>query len=191
MGSKLPFLVPQTVERAIGGQTLKFYPISVKAIFKLAVLAKPISQAFSVLFGGEDQPNKITQRPIPGMKDPDGRLVFEITSEAVPADLVKLRQDRKAEAIEVLFKALTEGRNTLLACELICDSLRDVYTKPTMEDAQALNDEIPIESLMLYLGALAEVNQKVFTPFVEGLKPAGRNGVSPAKVAPAAATATS
>jgi len=169
------YLTPNYVEHVVGSDVKRFYPISVKAMFRLRQIGKLLARSLSVLFQPTDrQGNTISAHPedcsttSEVYKDPDGTKVEKTSVGAVSLDVARLRSEERARAFEELVDALSDEKNLYVVVGIMADSLRDEFERPVGDGRiKEVVDTIDLEVLSQYLVGVMKANAKVLTPFLE------------------------
>lgn len=184
----LNFGEPTYIEHTVGSgdkaKAMKFYPVSVGAMFKLRDLLSPLGKAIATLTadtskdGGRiirdiGEPFMFNGKPYT-IEGPDKtkNLVrdAETIFEAITPSLAQLRDEQKSAAIQGLINAIMEEKNAMTVSEIIMDSLRLRGTnKPP---AQEFLTEIPFPVFCDFLVGVAKANKGVFEPMGKMMAPA-------------------
>lgn len=157
-----PFLNPSFVEHEVGGRVCKFYPISVRVLFQMRGLAKPIAQAVSTLLTsrGDDIGRESVE-----VQAPDGGRQLRTTIQPIQEGLAKTRFDqRNATLTSLIDQLMSDGAADMIAT-LIMDSMRDDFPRSTStQDRAKFVAEIPAEAAAEMLTGVAKANKKLFDP---------------------------
>lgn len=168
------------VERDVLGTKIRFYPVTVGTVLRIKGLAGPVSQALSVLFQprGKDAGTSFKTygdairdengKPIriEGEKGADSYLMnTETVSEAVPADIARMRSDERASAIGIICEAILSENNSKDLVGIILNSMkRDIPTKEFL-------DTVPVDAMPGIVQGVIEANKGVFGPLAKALDP--------------------
>jgi hypothetical protein len=158
-----PFLNPSFVEHPVGAEAYKFYPVSLRVLFQLRGLAKPIAQAISTLLTSRS--DDIGRESVE-VKAPDGGTQLRTTIQPIQDSLAKTRFDQRASTLNALIDQLmSEGAANMIAT-LIMDSMRDLFPNrtPSAADCAKFVAEVPAERTMEMLAGVAKANKKLFDP---------------------------
>lgn len=109
-----------TVKHKVNGVEIEFYPISVGMMFTLRKLGKPIARALAVFF--ESKRVSVDGKAYQTTQSADG--FAETISEGVSLEIIKLRYDQQAAAIEQLFDGLSGDDSVEAVGKIILDSVR-------------------------------------------------------------------
>lgn len=161
---KLTFLTPNYIERTIGDQTFRFYPVSVVTAFKLRRIAKPLSKALSNLFTSKDRDFGTVHRKL---KEGDEETIVEALTPA----MAKTRVEQKGEAMQELVEALTSDENIEVLGELIISSLRETFPPGDKANppAREFVSTLPLPRLVDLLWGVALANKDVLGPLTDRL----------------------
>jgi hypothetical protein len=166
------FFSHTSVEKTVGDKVLKFYPVSLKAVFDLRAVAKPLVRALTTLFQGVGQENggrSITK----DHKLADGTTGVEKIEEVdgIHPDLARLKVEERQKAIHDLIDAFTDPVNAKLLVKLIMDSLRDEFPRPIKDPAVAeFQDTVDAVTFGALLTGLIEANAGVLGPLAPRLR---------------------
>lgn len=182
------FLVRKGVPHVVNGETLMFYPVSVKAAASLSAIGKPIAQAVSALFSGVGNES--------GQQERVHKVGEDVTHEtivlAIDPKLAEVKLANRNKAIEALISALTDQANLTTLAKIIMDSLRDDYPPvPTKEMIDELLSS-DIGTLAQLVEGVLVASQDSFSPLLKrllALRPASSQGVVEPR-APEAVTTT-
>jgi hypothetical protein len=154
---KFSFLSPQGTEAEVAGQKYIFYPMSVRAVFRLRSLMSPLMAAVSVLMSSNPNDCKSTVK-----ETQDGRQ--DITVEAVPTDTAKLRTEQRKAALKAALETLLDPTNAETLAALLKDAMRDDLGDLEMSQVVELVQETPVAYLTEMLFGVFGANKKVFAP---------------------------
>jgi hypothetical protein len=161
---KFSFLTPPSIEHAVGGQTLKFYPMSVKVTFQLQSLATPLLESLTVLFSKPE-----SDAASAADYNKDGSLK-NVRNEAVAADIAQLRTEQRQAAMKKAINTLLDPSNSEVAGSLIADALRDDLPRDmSMADKVAFVDSLTAANLGEMLIGVFKANKEVFAPLLRDL----------------------
>ena len=161
----------EPVLHTVCGKPLNFFPVTLRTLFALKDVAKPLSKAVAVLFSDHKNDYGTTEREFGG--DPGGR---EIIINPIAVEVIKLRETQQAQAIENLIEALTADKTQNTIGTLIMDSLREVF--PPGDKANP-----PVSEFMGTLGAaqiypmlvgVSKANKGLFGPLADRLSEMGK-----------------
>jgi len=162
---KFTFLSPTFVEHEVQGTKLHFYPISVKFIFELKTLGKPIAQALATLFSDKENDTGTTIKNVEDSKK--GLKENETVIVPVSVEIAVLRDQQKQGAFEALFEALSEQDNAMLLGRMLMDSLREDFNDTEREDRNLALDfikDMDFAVLRDMITGLVKSNAKVLGP---------------------------
>jgi|GEM_PF-3777548 len=149
-------------EKEIKGQTLRFYPLSMGALFSLRSLTGTLAKALSVLF--RDSSKDVAQEQIQ-----DGER-SEIRIQAIDPKLSEQLAKGREEALGKLMDLLTNQDTAMVIGRLLFDSLRDLRPENyTNKDALEFVRSMDLDTLKEMLMGLAKANGGIFGPLVSGL----------------------
>lgn len=166
------FCSAPTVEHEVGGQTIKFWPVSLRMLTELRSIGRPIAQALGAIMSGgqNDVSQEMTQSDdtttdvvddVDAQGNPIKRKVLVGVSgtntrrDAVSVDLAEFRANQKERAIDRLIDAISD-QNMLVLVKLIFDSCREIFPRnPSNDDLSEFVTE--------------HANTVVVTQFVGGL----------------------
>lgn len=159
------FLSPTFETHEVQGQKLNFYPISVKIIFEMKMLALPLAKALAVLFQKTDSDTgavtETTENAKAGTKE--SRTVME----GLTIEMASLRDSQREDAIKTLLEAITEPNNAMLFGRLFLDSLRDMFTEEQRNNRDIALEFVKDMNLATFkemLVGLMKANTKVLGP---------------------------
>ncbi len=155
------FMKPAGLEKEIEGEKLIFYPISMKALFKLRQVAGPVMEALTILLTRND--NDCATR---AKSDKSGK-VTEIDTEAIPTETAKLRTAERKDAMRKAVETLLDPGNSEVMAYLLGDSLKDSFDGVPMKEKVEFVEALPFGIAFQMCLALVEANKKVFGPFAE------------------------
>lgn len=145
----------KSIEKEIHGKEFSFYSTHISHILKLKKFSMDIASGVMGF---------MTKDPIhyagKTYSDGSGTVVNDISQ-----DKINEYQAARARGISDIINVLLEEKNTLVLCELICDSLRDETFK-----AQELLDEGDIETLVAFAMGLFEANSSLLDPILGSLQ---------------------
>lgn len=161
------FCSTKAVEYEVGGEILKFWPLSVERVFTLRALATPIAQAIVRLQpGGND--TTIIERQVSYAEGP-GR---EVINEAIHPELAKVREAQQAKAIKELIEAVTDPKHAALIGDLLIDSLRELFPDGSKKPGgNEVLRALPAPRLIEMLRGLMKANAEVVDPLVARVVP--------------------
>jgi len=162
---KFTFLTPTFITHKVAEQELHFYPISVKFVFELKMLGKPMAQALAVLFTNKDSDTGATTQSIENSKA--GVKEIKTIVEPITVEIAVYRSNQKQEAFEALFDALTNQDNGMLLGRMLMDSLREMFDDKEREDrnrALELVKCMDLTTLRDMITGLVKANAKVLGP---------------------------
>lgn len=162
MGKVLSFLTPQSIEAQVGGETLKFFPISAPLLFTLQGFAKPFAQSLTALFTGVGH----TRNHIERVKGDGDNYEKETIDSSSDPKLAELRLASRTKAIGDLCLALTDPSNKEILGKIIMDSLREQFTvRPIQaQAAKEFMDQVDVVALKQLLMGVGEANKAVLGP---------------------------
>ena len=167
---KFNFIAPIGIEHEVQGKKLTFYPISVKMLFVLKEIAKPLATAIAALFPDvrKDVGAKYEYANDPNIKPGEERLI-KMETEGISSDLATLRENQQSKAISEIINVFTDQNNALVIGRLIVDSLQDEFERETMksQDISEFVESLPITALKDMLIGLTKANSKVLGPLGE------------------------
>lgn len=172
MGSGSPFLFgdpvamyePKFVESEVGSEQKKFYPVSMKAFFQMRAFATPIAKAISTLLGSNENDQAVKQHE--KIRGEDVDKTFE--TQAILADLARLRSDEKERALEQVCSALMDEKTGWVVVALIQDSMREDFKTTDNPEKAAKeyikNPSFTVECCLEMLKGVAQANKKLVGP---------------------------
>lgn len=159
--SKCTFLNPQQAahEVEVGGELLKFYPVSVGKLFELRAIARPMAKSLMSLMTDTANDSSV-HRGI----DEDGNHVESIM--APTPELVEARARQQSKAIDELVETFTCSDNLGIVGGVLIDSLRDLFpaggdVPPGIEFIQ----QLPSNLLPIFVKGLIAANKGVLGDF--------------------------
>lgn len=163
------FLTPTFIEHEVQGQKLHFYPISVKFIFELKALGKPLAKALSTIFSNSENATandtgattQVVENTREGFKE------TKTVMDPIGVDIAILRDSQKREAFEEAFEAFSNQDNGMLIGRMLMDSLRDHFSDEERKDRnEALKfiQSLNFLSLRDVLMGFIKANAKVLGP---------------------------
>ena len=158
---RFDFMSPRFVEHEVGQgdrkRTYRFYPASLRVVFRLKSMGKQLAKALSILFSKNKDDIKQVSKEY-GQRGSDD-YGAETTLESISVDLAKYRDARRDEAWDLVLSSFSDPLNQVVVAELIMDSLRDdCPRKPTAEDLQTFLDSIDVATLIAMLSGVAKAN---------------------------------
>lgn len=175
---KLTFLTPTYTVSEVAGHEVNFYPLSPGMLFKLRSIARPLSQAISVLFSDKSNDQARTQKDTVSaaatytdedgnvVDDPGGRI-STTTIEAVSTDMLIARSNMRERAIDSLLDAFMKPESMRVIAGIIWDSCREAFgrdwTDEDLDDFLA-SDQVNAAYLSQFLLGVAKANLEVFGP---------------------------
>lgn len=161
----LSFLSPQHVSVPINGNDVKFYAFPVNIAYKLKNLAKPLAEAFTHLQGQKKGDLSYSENMI---QDKEGNVRRDVQTQAVAIEILKMRDDKKIEAIETLTNMIFGNEELIRDC--ICSSMREVFPDPKdYPSPNELFEFIGMDSVSSILKGVVEANRKILGPFSDSL----------------------
>lgn len=158
------FMKPAGYTVEIEGEEITFYPVSVKALFKLQAIAGPVAEAITVLLTKHE--SDTASRVKPGK---DGRPE-SIDMEAIPTETARLRTQERTEAVRSAVETLLNPKNSEVLAYLMGDSLRDVFDRDAkMAEKIEFVESLPAGILAQMGVAFVKANKGVFGPLAEGV----------------------
>jgi hypothetical protein len=158
----------------IDGRECNFYRVSLKALFDLKNVAKPLVRALTSLFQGVGQENG--GRSI--KKDhslADGTKGQETIEEVDGIDptLAKVKIEEREKAIGDLIDAFLDETNVKVIARLIMDSMRDDFARPITPQAVAeFVQTVDPGTLVAMVKGLVQANVGVLGPLAPRLQEA-------------------
>lgn len=149
------FPAPQPSEHEINGQTFKFWPISVGAMFRLRGLAKPVAKAVAAFLTNSqnDTASEVVQSG-------EHR---KVSTQAIATDLAKLRYEQRQAAIEQLTEGIFSDPAAKTLAELCIDSMRETFDKKVTRP-EAFLESVSAPDFVEMLAGVAKANAKLFDP---------------------------
>lgn len=164
---KFAFIPPKPHQHMVGGQPFNFYPASVGCLFQLKSVAKPISKSLAVLFAKKDNDNGTVERRF-ASAEVKGSIDQEIIVDAVKPELLKLRLEQEAKAIEGLFEAISANETQDVLGTLIMDSLQEMFPRGGSDNPppqEFMRSKLMnAERLVQFLVGVAKANKGMFGP---------------------------
>lgn len=161
----------QGVTVEIAGIEHVFYAMSLKTVFELRAVAKPILASLAALFTPQQPSVKETVRSGIGEKE-----IVKQTFEPASAEIVKLGSSTREKALADLVDAFLDPKNAALLRLVITDSLRDEFARPVRltKEQERIFEELDLPTAVAFLGAVVQANREVFGPLVNGVTEAQR-----------------
>ncbi len=161
------FLEPDAITHKVNGQDIEFYPVSLKTLFEIKTIAKPLAMALGVLFEDKGRDIGSVSR---NFHTPDGEhLDNEMIVEPISLDLAKLRATQRSESIQNLMEALTDEAAKKTLGKLIVESMKKHFEKDQAPPPLEFMNEIPANSLVDFLTGVAKANKGVLGPLADTL----------------------
>lgn len=159
------FLSDRSVTLPVEGQDHKFYPVSVKTVFKLRTVGKTLGKALQALFAGgkEDSSQKSSEI---AETAPGGAYQKNLSIDAISPELAELRYKQKQKAIEDLMDAILSEDSSFLLVDLVVDSMRDAgfpKNMSTSQKAEWLQNCSATAMVEMVIGVI-EANKSLFSP---------------------------
>jgi len=161
----LAFGNTNSIEREVAGETIQFYPISVRMLFRLKKIGKPLAKALAVLFRQDSTDTGLEQKTITDPASP-GAKVEEILTHAISPKLADLRHNQSQKAIEELIDSITDPKNVDAMAEIVIDSMK---AKEELKPRD-LVDQVQIPVFLELAKCVLEANQGVLGPLVERIQ---------------------
>lgn len=160
---KVSFLAPTYIEHEVGGETLKFWPVSLGVAVKLRAIGAPLAEALSILFAPTDNDATVIIREFEGGDGGKEKVV-----EAVDPKLAEMRDKQRADALSKAIKTLSDSKNLGVIGEIIMDSMRENFPKsePRPPGLEVMN-ELPLKPLKEIIMGIVKANKDVLGPFAE------------------------
>lgn len=158
---KLPFLNRYSEPHTIGGAETQVFRASTSMLQKLRVVAKPVLRAFVTLFANTDKDAGVEQKQSRTGED----FYTEVKSTAVSTDTIKVRNEQRTAAVDLLIDSLLGDGSKLLLAALISDALKE--PEPSSVEADEFFKALGIDTLQELLTAIWRVNEKTFAPLME------------------------
>lgn len=162
------FLAPTFVEHEVNGNSCHFYPVSVKTLYTVKQLGKPIAKALTILFASKGNDTNTVQREFSNTEGSAGGK--EVAIEAISVELAKHRTAEQVEAVEYLVDAFTDQANAQVIGRLIMDSMRDEFPRDFNNDdvCEFMDDpDLDAATLGQLLIGVSKANARIFGPFGE------------------------
>jgi hypothetical protein len=151
------------IEMEVKGQTLRFYTLSVAALFSLRAMAEPLAKLLTALF--RDRSKDVAQEQIR-----DGERL-ETRIQAIDPELARQLDSERRKAIEGLILLLTNQDTASSLGMLLFDSLRDLRPENYgRREALEFIRSLDLETLKQMLRGLAKANEGVLGPLAEELR---------------------
>ena len=163
---------PTYVEHDVGGETMRFYPLSITMLWKMRHAVEPLVGAFTALSAGKHDFEQTMDQGAEDEETGEKRIVTHFG--AVKPELATMREDRREAALQKAAAALFDPKMRDFVGELLTDSLRDEFTRAEARDRSTVqqmmdgDDENPgldIATLGEMVGGLVKANVRVFGPF--------------------------
>ena len=161
------FLAPpgKDVEIALGSgsRTFRFYPVSVRMLFRLQQVAKPLAKAVAAIWLPIGRECERVEEQLAQGDD----SIRKVREAPIDAGMAKIKLEQRAHAIEQLFDAFGQESNQRLLAMLIMDSLRDEsWSRPAKTDeADAFLDSVSFPTLVRMVAAAWEASVEALGPF--------------------------
>jgi len=167
------FLKPAGHEAEIGEDKLTFYPVSIKAAFRLQSIAGPVAEAVTVLLTKNESDTACKIRP-----GADGKP-SEVDTEAIPTETAALRTSERKEAVRKAIDTLLNPKNSEVLAYLLGDSLRDVFPRDAkMAEKIEFVESLPIGVAAQMVWAFIAANKRTFGPLAEKVGDLVQQGLS-------------
>lgn len=159
------FLSDRSATMPVDGQDHKFYPVSVKTIFKLKTVGKTIAKAVQALLSGgkEDTSQKSSEI---AETAPGGAYQKNLSIDAISPELAEVRYKQKQRALEDLVDAILSEDSSFLLVDMIVDSMRDAgfpKNMSTSQKAEWLQNCSGTAMVEMVIGVI-EANKSLFAP---------------------------
>ena len=158
---KLPFLNRYSEPHTIGGAEVQVFRASTSMLQKLRVVAKPVLRSFVTLFANTDKDAGVEQKQSRTGED----FFHEVKSSAVSTDTIRVRNEQRTAAVDLLIDSLLGDGSKLLLAALISDALKQ--PEPSSTEADEFFKTLGIDTLQELLTAIWRVNEKTFAPLME------------------------
>lgn len=162
------FLTKQPIEREIGGESVKFWPVSVRTAFTLRNTVASVSRALAVLFAeNSNDVGSQTAKDYSGGKD--GSLKDNTTVLAIEPELARQRHEQRQQAISELVDAFTSQESGQVLVRLVVDSCREAwpqFTKkvPQKDELDQIALQLDAVTMMELLKGFVAANGSLFDP---------------------------
>lgn len=162
------------------GKSVNFYPVDLETLHTIKGMARPISNALSVLFSKEDSD---TGRQWNEFADSQaGQASTKTIIEPIAPELAKFRSNQRAEAISQLMDCLTDNNTHDILVGIVLASMKEEFPLRPKRGTPPFNEiksKISVPRLLeLFKGVMA-ANGDFFRPLVEKVTDAMRREASP------------
>lgn len=164
---KRTYLQPNHIERKVGNETVKFWPVTGRTAFKMRRVGEPLTKVLSVLFQSRktDVGRQSVQTPV--FENGVLKGMSEQTTElACGADVLKFRGAQMDQAVSQLWAVGMSDEVLNMLCEFIIDSAREEFKGWT---PQKFQDEVPITVIPALVAGVIDANKGVFGPLAQRL----------------------
>jgi len=188
--SNQSWLKPKYVESEVNGEKLRFFPISMRLLFRLRDIGKSLAKAIASIFNRDEDHVGSTTRNVT-----EGEQVMQVTEiEAISPELAELREKKRVEAITDVVDTLTDPQSGDVVAEIIMDSLRENFDRnPSPQQIEEFRNALDAESLVQLMAGVGAANKKLFDPLLKkvpelGAVVEGRFGNKEAEKTPSSET---
>lgn len=165
MSLNLPFLTRHTETYVVQGKELTFHAMTYGMVMRLRTAAKPVLKALSVLFA--DKRTDTGQESVT-VENKDGDKQNRLAITAASPDVIRIRSDERALAIDGLLEGLLGGESGHLIIDVLCNSLPDDMPQNLSKTQKMeLAEKMPMETLVEMLHGVFKANEKLLAPFKE------------------------
>lgn len=159
------FLSDRSVTMPVEGVEHRFYPVSVKTIFRLKTVSKTIAKSIQALLSGgkEDTTQKSSEI---AETAPGGAYQKNISIDAISPELAELRYKQKQKALEELVDTVLSEDSSFLLVDMIADSMRDAGFPKNMSTSQKAEwvGNCSATALVEMIIGVIEANKSLFSP---------------------------
>jgi len=171
----LSFLSGAAVDHEVNGQSLRFYPVSIRLAFQMRNFLAPLAKALGVLLQDDRDDTRLTGYENRSVKQADGTEMHTTEMEPIRPEVLQQLNARKDRAVDELVIALTSEDNARMFARLIMDALRDDFPrKPNDAQVAEFLDSMDASAFVEALTGFARANKKVFDPFLSKVAPKAR-----------------
>lgn len=173
--NKLSFLSGSAVDHEVNGQSLRFYPVSVRLAFQMRNFLAPLAKALGILLQDDKEDTRLTGYENRSVRQADGTEMHTTEMEPIRPEVLQQINARKDRAVDDLVAALTSEENARMFARLIMDALRDDFPrKPNDAQVAEFLENMDASAFVEALTGFARANKKVFDPFLSKVAPKAR-----------------
>lgn len=157
---------------------MKFFEVSVGALFALRPIIDTLGKAIAGLFASEDRDVAISDRSIGGRKGVDENnrpfseeASREIVTDSISVEMAEARIQFKQKSVSDLVSAIMDPKNKELLGRFLMDSLAEEYPRGSNDNPKPSEffDSLPAGAVVQMLTGAAIANKGVLGPLGETL----------------------